>query len=86
MRLGEETVTEEKSINTTAITDSGTADHASDHSSDRHDNERHERGQSVRDSIKSAWRHQTGEEPQDRQDREERPPETRRPSQGMGAS
>jgi hypothetical protein len=59
MRLGEETVTEEKSINTTAITDSGTADHASDHSSDRHDNERHERGQSVRDSIKSAWRHQS---------------------------
>jgi hypothetical protein len=74
MRLGEETVTEEKSIDTTATTDSGTADHASDHSSDRHDNERHERGQSVRDLIKSAWRHQTGEEPQDRQDREERRP------------
>jgi hypothetical protein len=31
-------------------------------------------GQSVRDSIKSAWRDQTGEEPQDRQDREERRP------------
>jgi hypothetical protein len=52
-------------------TDTGTTDRAESHA-DRPDNERQELGESVRDAIKSAWREETGREPDDSNRDEER--------------
>src|SRR6516162_2145860 len=52
--------------------DTGASDSGADHAVDRHDHSDQERSASVRESLRDAWREQTGEDPLQDEGREER--------------